>query len=82
MINIWDNHNKQWLEPMAIFFGDDGKPWKINAKKIGEDPLSDGWYDLHGDDLNKIGIVGDITMNVELIPEDKKLIGCTLESKK
>lgn len=67
-IKIWDSHNQQWLEPMSIFFGKDNIIWRINACKIGEDPLSDGWYDLKGDDLNKIAIIGDIKMNIELLP--------------
>ena len=67
-IKIWDNHNQQWLEPMAIFFGKDNTVWKVTACKIGEDPLSDGWYDLQGDDLKKIAIVGDFNWNVDLLP--------------
>ena len=70
-VYIWDNHNKQWLQPMAIFFGEDGVIWKINAVKPGEDPLSDGWYDLQGDDLKKIAIC-DIKCNTKLLPKNKK----------
>lgn len=69
-LKIWDNHNKQWLEPMAIFFGKDGKPWKINACIPGEDPLTDGWYDLHGEDLKKVAITGGISFNKNLIPKE------------
>jgi len=57
-IKIWDSHNKQWLEPMAIFFDKKGEIWRIDAVKPGEDPLSDGWYDLQGKDLKKITITG------------------------
>lgn len=67
-IKIWDNHNQQWLEPMAIFFGKGNTVWKVTACKIGEDPLSDGWYDLQGDDLKKIAVVGDFNWNVDLLP--------------
>ena len=42
-IKIWDNHNKQWLEPMAIFFGKENTIWKVTACKIGENPLNEGW---------------------------------------
>jgi len=69
MIKIWDNHNSQWLEPMAINFGKDGVIWRVTACKPGDDPLSDGWYDLQGDDLNKIAIIGDIKMNEDLVPQ-------------
>lgn len=67
-IKIWDNHNKQWLEPMAIFFGKNNSISKVSACTIGANPISDGWYDLQGDDLNKIAIVGDISFNPELMP--------------
>ncbi len=68
-IKIWDNHNKQWLEPMTICFGKDNVIWKITACVPGQDPLTDGWYDLKGDDLNKIAIVGNINYNTNLLPE-------------
>lgn len=67
-IKIWDNHNQQWLEPMAIFFGKENTIWRVAACKIGEEPLSDGWYDLQGDDLKKIAIVGDFNWNIDLLP--------------
>lgn len=67
-IKIWDNHNQQWLDPMAIFFGKENTIWKVTACKIGEEPLSDGWYDLQGDDLKKIAIVGDFNWNTDLLP--------------
>jgi len=69
MIKIWDNHNKQWLEPMKINFGKDGIIWRVTACKPGEDPISDGWYSIIDDGLKKIAIIGDISMNVELIPK-------------
>lgn len=75
MIKIWDNHNKQWLEPMSIHFGDDGIIWKITAKKPGDDPLSDGWYDFDDNNgLEKVAIIGDIKLHTALIPKvtDKK----------
>jgi hypothetical protein len=71
-IKIWDNHNKQWLEPMAIFFGRDNTIWKVNAIAPGSDPISDGWYDLQGEDLKKISITGDISHNPELMKKTKK----------
>lgn len=67
-IKIWDNHNQQWLEPMSIFFDKNNAICRVNACKIGEDPLSDGWYDLQGDDLKKIAIVGDFNWNINLLP--------------
>ena len=67
-IRIWDNHNKQWLEPMAIYFGKDNAIWKVDACKLNEEPLKDGWYDLKGDDLKQIAIVGDFNYNTELLP--------------
>ena len=67
-IKIWDNHNKQWLEPMAIYFGKDNTIWKVDAYKPNEEPLKDGWYDLKGDDLKQIAIVGDFNYNTELLP--------------
>ena len=45
-IKIWDSRNSQWLEPMSIYFGKKNTIWKINAVKVGEDPLSNGWYDI------------------------------------
>lgn len=76
MIKIWDDHNKQWLEPMEINFGKDGSIWRVVACKHGEDPLSDGWYNLIDNDLKKIAIIGDIRMNVELIPKPKVCKNC------
>ena len=70
-IKIWDNHNKQWLEPMSIFFGKDNTIWRITACKEGEDPLSDGWYDLQNKDLESISIIGDISFNTHLLPQKK-----------
>lgn len=70
-IKIWDSHNKQWLEPMAIYFGKDNIIWKVQAIVPGDDPLSDGWYDLHGKDLEKISISGDLSLNPELMPKDE-----------
>ena len=56
---------------MAIFFGKDNTVWKVTACKIGEEPLSDGWYDLQGDDLKKIAIVGDFNWNLDLLPSSR-----------
>lgn len=67
-IKIWDNHNKQWLEPISIFFEKDNTIGRVTACKIGEDPLTDGWYDLKGEDLKKIAIVGDFNWNTDLLP--------------
>lgn len=71
-IKIWDTHNKQWLEPMAIYFGRDNLIWKVDAIIPGADPLSDGWYDLRGDDLKKISITGDIMLNPKLMPKESE----------
>lgn len=70
-IKIWDNFNKQWLEPMSIYFGKDNVIWKVKACKPNEDPLSDGWYDLMGDDLKNIAIIGDFNYNTELLPDGR-----------
>jgi hypothetical protein len=71
-IKIWDSRNRQWLEPMAIYFGKENTIWKIDAVKVGEDPLSDGWYDIQGEDLKKIAVIGDINHNVHLVENEKK----------
>ena len=75
-IKIWDDHNKQWLEPMTLFFGKDSTPYEVRACIPGEDPLEDGWYNLQGDDLSKIAIVGDISHNTHLLPEKHVRILC------
>jgi len=70
-IKIWDSRNQQWLEPMSIFFGKENTIWKIDAVKVGDDPLSDGWYDIQGEDLKKVAIIGDFEYNVELLSNSK-----------
>lgn len=69
-MKVWDNSNKQWLEPIAIFFGKENIVWRVEACIPGEDPLTDGWYTFVGDDLTKISISGSITHNPELMPTD------------
>lgn len=69
-LQLWDNHNKQWLDIMSIQFDGEGKPTRIGAIVPGDDPLSDGWYNLEGDDLDKVAIKGSINFNTELIPEE------------
>lgn len=71
-VKIWDDHNKQWLEPIAIFFGKDNTVWRITACKPNEDALTDGWYELADEDLKQIAIIGSINHNIELIPENEK----------
>lgn len=66
--NLDNSQNQQWLEPMAIFFDKDNTIWRVTACKIGEEPISDGWYDLQGDDLKNIAIVGDFNWNADLLP--------------
>lgn len=68
MLRIWDSHNKQWLEAMSIIFEEDGGIAILNANKPGEEPLSDGWYSLKGDDLKKVAVVGLISHNPHLLP--------------
>lgn len=70
MIQIWDNHNKQWLEPMTIFFARDNSISRIDACKPGDVPLDNGWYKLEGKDLEKIAITGQINYNSNLLPKD------------
>lgn len=62
---IWDKYNKQWLEPMALFFGKENSIWKVSAKKPNEDALSDGWYDLVEKDLKKIEFVKPTGLKVK-----------------
>jgi len=80
MLKIWDSHNSQWLEPIAIYFGKDGVICRVTACKPGDDPLSDGWYNLKGDDLKKIAIIGELKMNKELLPKitEEKAPNCKL----
>jgi hypothetical protein len=71
-IKIWDNKNKQWLEPMSIIFGNDEcKISEVNACIPGDDPIFNGWYKFKGKDLKHIAIVGDMNYNSNLIPNDK-----------
>jgi hypothetical protein len=79
-IKIWDSHNQQWLEPMAIYFGKDNSIWKIDAVKPGDDPLTDGWYDLRGEDLKKISIIGEIKHNESLLIQKENENGNTRKS--
>lgn len=72
-IKIWDSHNKQWLEPIALFFGKDNKVWKVDACKIGDKPLTDGWYTIKDKDLDKIAIIGEINFNNHLIPKEDEV---------
>lgn len=71
-IKIWDSRNRQWLKPMAIYFGKENTIWKIDAIKPGTDPLSDGWYDIQGEDLKKVAIIGDFEYNTELLYSGKE----------
>lgn len=66
-LRIWDNVGKKWLEPMAIYFGKDGRIDRITACDVGADPLTQGWYVKEGAALNKIAIVGSIDYNKHLI---------------
>lgn len=54
---------------MSIFFDSEGNPWKITAHKKREEPLKHGWYEIEGDDLDKIAITGDVSYNIHLLPE-------------
>ena len=70
-IKIWDSRNCQWLKPMAIYFGNGNTRWRIDAVNEGADPLSDGWYDIQGEDLKNIAIIGDFKYNIELLENVK-----------
>jgi hypothetical protein len=72
MIKIYDNYRKQWLEPMAILFGKDNLIWRVEACEINADPIADGWYIFSDDELKNIAIIGDISLNTELISDDHK----------
>ena len=71
-IKIWDDRNKQWLEPISIFFGKDGVIWRIEANKLGEDPLTDGWYKIYDEHLFVVAVDGVISHNVGLIPDEQR----------
>lgn len=66
-IKIWDNYNKQWLEPISIFFGKDNTIYKVSARKPNENALRNGWYDFEEENLKHIAIIGDLNFNTELI---------------
>ena len=68
-IKIYDNKNKQWLEPMSIIFGNEGDICEVRACIPGADPISDGWYTIKGKDLKHIAIKGDIYYNGKLLPK-------------
>lgn len=72
MVKIWDNQNKQWLDPIDIRFDRNNLIASVSAIKPGDDPLKDGWYKIEGDDLNKIAIQGMINMNLHNLPQDEK----------
>lgn len=58
---------------MAIYFDPNGEIHMIQAIKEGDlKPIKNGWYKLEGDDLKKIAIIGNVTMNEDLLPEDFK----------
>ena len=67
-VKIWDNYNKQWLEPMMICFRRDGVVSKVSACVVGADPISDGWFDIQGEDLRQIAITGEVSFNAYLLP--------------
>lgn len=67
-MKIYNSLNKEWLEPIAIFFGKGDLIYRILANKIGENALDDGWYDIQGDLLNHIAICGEIELNNHLLP--------------
>jgi len=69
-IKIWDDHNKQWLKPTAIYFDSDGKIHRVSAMKLEHtDSLRDGWYTIIDEDLKKIAITGEIEHNLNLLPK-------------
>jgi len=71
-IKIWDSHNKQWLSPMALYFDSNDDVCRISACKVGvTDTLSEGWYIIEKEDLKKVAITGEITLNPHLLPNDK-----------
>jgi uncharacterized phage-associated protein len=70
MVYIWDGVNKQWLEPMSIHFDNNGLICKISACKPGAEPLGDGYYNITGEDINKVSIVGQIKVNNHILAND------------
>ena len=68
MLKIWDNKNKQWLEPMAIYFKDN-EIYRITACKPNTEVFSEGWYVIEGRDLKKVAVTGEVNFNTKLLPK-------------
>ncbi len=69
MIKVWDNHNKQWLNPTAIMFDNDGQVCRVSAMEQNHtDPIRDGWWTFEEKDMDKIAVVGGIDHNLKLLP--------------
>src|SRR5574343_140505 len=73
-IKIWDNHYKQWLEPINIVFGPDNEIAKIDASFPGKEPMIDGWYTIKDKALEKIAITGVLSLNKHLLPQEERVI--------
>lgn len=63
---IWDKHNKQFLEPMAVFFGEEDTIWKVYTgnkrlwcktyKKVNSSVMIDEYYNLNGTVSERISL--------------------------
>ena len=56
-ILIIDKHNKQILRPMSVLYNTNGSLRRIDACKVGDDPLTAGWYSITGEHLENVKIV-------------------------
>jgi hypothetical protein len=67
-MKVWNDAAKEWLEVISMNFGPGGGIVRISAKVPGSDALRDGFFDLHGEDLQHIGFGEFIFSNTHLIP--------------
>lgn len=71
-IKIWSVKLKKWLVPISIYFYENAERiWRIEATEINQNPLKDGWYIFKDNEINDIAIVGDINLNLHLLPTKK-----------
>jgi hypothetical protein len=71
-LRLYDTVQMKWLYPTEILFGKKGEIRLVQACEIGGIPAFDGTTEYRGEDLDRIGIKGDIRFNTHLLPNDKK----------